>query len=73
MKLIILKIREFFLVGKMRYQSDRLDEIESVYQREKAEGKGKHRATLGELRRVRQDIAMRSSPDVLLKDVYRNR
>ena len=73
MKLIILKIREWYLTGKMRYQSDRLDEIENLYQIEKAHGKAKHRATLGELRRVRQYIAMRSSPDVLLKDVYRGR
>lgn len=73
MNILMLKFREAVLKSKARYISETLDEIESIYQRDKADGRARYRATIDKLRKVRQQIALKASPAVLLNDVFRGR
>ena len=68
---IFLRAREWALQRKLQYLSYRLDEIKADYDRDIGEGRQKYKDTIMRLRKVRRNIALQASPEVLLKEAIR--
>lgn len=74
MKLIILRIKAWFLAQQLAYISDKLEGIESVYQTELADGENAYAKSAMALARIRRQILMRTEASVLLdREVIRGR
>lgn len=74
MNLILLKLKAWFLASKLAYISETLEGIETVYQREKADGDHAYAKTAMERARIRRQILLRTEAAVLLdREVVRGR
>ncbi len=74
MNLILLKLKAWILAQRLAYISETLEGIETVYQREKADGEHAYAKSAMELARIRRQILMRTEAAVLLdREAFRGR
>ena len=74
MKLILLRLKAWWLASKMAYISETLEGIETVYQRERQDGEHAYAKSAMELARIRRQILMRTEAAVLLdREAFRGR